>query len=56
MENKKIVDNIRDFIWKKTENNKSIAYYMFNRNPNPLNYFKKFDIKVELDNCKEMIF
>ena len=52
MQNKKIVDNIRDFIEKKT---KSITYYRFNRNRNPLDYFKKFEIKVELNNYKEII-
>ncbi|MFX0188827.1 MAG: hypothetical protein ACFE8A_13965 [Candidatus Hodarchaeota archaeon] len=55
MENKKIVDNIRDFIRKKTENQKSIPYYRYNQNRNPLNYFKKFNINVELDNYKEII-
>ena len=53
MSNKKIIENIRTFVDQEVQKGKKLT--IFKRNSNPSNYFKKFDIKVELDNCKEII-
>ncbi|MFX1395252.1 MAG: hypothetical protein ACFFAH_17035 [Promethearchaeota archaeon] len=55
MQNKKIVKEVKDYIEKQIQNRKSITSYKFNQNPTPSNYFKKFNIKIELDGCKEII-
>jgi len=49
----KIIENIRNFIDQEDQKGKKIT--IFKRSSSPSNYFKKFDIKVELDNCKEII-
>lgn len=53
MSNNKIIENIRTFVDQEGQKGKKIT--IFKRSPTPSNYFKKFDIKVELDNCKEII-
>ena len=53
MSNNKIIENIRTFVDQEVQKGKKIT--VFKRNSTPSNYFKKFDIKVELDNCKEII-
>ena len=53
MSNNKIIENIRTFVDQEGQKGKKIT--IFKRSSTPSNYFKEFDIKVELDNCKEII-
>ena len=50
MDIKKILKTLRDFIERHTENSK-----VYLSHEQPIKYFKKSKIKVDLDNCKEII-
>ncbi len=58
-ENKKIIDykqnieKIRDFIKTESRNEKKVTIY--NQQSSLSDFLSRFDIKVELDNCKEII-
>ena len=53
MQNTKTFGNIKDFVRKAIQDEKMVTFYK--RNPNPTKIFKNFNIKVELDECKEII-
>ena len=50
---KKIIENIRIFVDQEVQKGNKLT--IFKRNSNPSNYFKKFDIKVELE-CKHTLW
>ena len=53
MNNKKIVESIKEFVEQEIQLGKEVNKY--NRNSNPFGFFKKLSIKVDLDKCKEII-
>jgi CO dehydrogenase/acetyl-CoA synthase beta subunit len=50
---KKILERIKEFVKKEGQKGKEISIYK--KDQNPSNFFKKYNIKIELDNCKEII-
>ena len=53
MNNKKIIESIREFVEQEIQLEKEVK--KFKRTPNPSVYFKNHNIKVDLDKCKEII-
>lgn len=53
MNNKKIIESIREFVEQEIQLEKEVK--IFKRNSNPSVYFKNHNIKVDLDKCKEII-
>ena len=53
MNNKKIINTIREFVEQEIQIGKKEKVYK--RNSNPSDFFKNHNIKVDLDKCKEII-
>ena len=53
MNDKKIVDSIREFAEQEVQLGKEVIKY--NRNSKPSDFFKNHNIQVDLDKCKEII-
>ena len=50
---KNILEDVREFLERESRKGKKLTIHECNNDP--LKYFSKFNIKVELDNCKEII-
>ena len=53
MKNKKTVESIGEFVEQEVHLGKEVKVYK--RNSNPSDFFKNYNIKVDLDKCKEII-
>ena len=53
MNNKKIVESIKEFVEQEVQLGKEVNKYI--RKSNPSDFFKEHHIQVELDKCKEII-
>lgn len=53
VKSKNIFEKISAFVEKEIQEGKKASFYK--NSPDPIRFFKKFDIKVELDKCKEII-